>query len=159
MAALFSFEIREALRYLNEPDFYLHSEEIDEEAGKIWLGAADDTVFRKRGVEFVDGSAPGFAAIVGAAPDPETAKLIVEEYQKRSLYIFLAAQQNDTTVAQQLLQAEADRLEHRIVPFGPHPRPSSPWVLPTVRPWPSAGFSPATTSACCFTTRTASSPL
>ena len=68
MATLFAFEIREALRYLNEPDFYLHSEEIDEENGKIWLGAADDTVFRKRGVEFVDGSAPGFAAIVGAAP-------------------------------------------------------------------------------------------
>jgi acetyl-CoA synthase len=121
MAALFSFEIREALRYLNEPDFYLHSEEIDEEAGKIWLGAADDTVFRKRGVEFVDGSAPGFAAIVGAAPDPETAKLIVEEYQKRSLYIFLAAQQNDTTVAQQLLQAGVQiGWNTRIVPFGPY---------------------------------------
>jgi acetyl-CoA synthase len=39
MATLFAFEIREALRYLNEPDFYLHSEDIDEEAGKIWLGA------------------------------------------------------------------------------------------------------------------------
>ena len=120
MAALFSFEIREALRYLNEPDFYLHSEEIDEEAGKIWLGAADDTVFRKRGVEFVDGSAPGFAAIVGAAPDPETAKMIVEEYQKRSLYIFLAAEHNNTTVAQQLLQAGVQiGWNTRIVPFGP----------------------------------------
>ena len=81
MATLFSFEIREALRYLHEPEFYLHSEDIDEDAGKIWLGAADDTVFRKRGVEFVDGTAPGFAAIVGAAPDPEVAKMIVEEYQ------------------------------------------------------------------------------
>jgi len=121
MAALFSFELREAIRYLNEPDFYLHSEEIDEEAGKIWLGAADDTVFRKRGVEFVDGSAPGFAAIVGAAPDPETAKLIVEEYQKRSLYIFLAAQQNNTSVAQQLLQAGVQiGWNTRIVPFGPY---------------------------------------
>ena len=48
--------------------------------------------FRKRGVEFVDGSAPGFAAIVGAAPNPEIAKMIVEEYQKRNLYIFLARQ-------------------------------------------------------------------
>ena len=121
MAALFSFEIREALRYLNEPDFYLHSEEIDEEAGKIWLGAADDTVFRKRGVEFVDGSAPGFAAIVGAAPDPETAKMIVEDYQKRSLYIFLAAQQNNSTVAQQLLDAGVQiGWNTRIVPFGPY---------------------------------------
>ena len=35
----------------------------------IWLGAANDVIFRKRGVEFVDGTAPGFAAIVGAAPD------------------------------------------------------------------------------------------
>ncbi|MDO8943487.1 MAG: CO dehydrogenase/CO-methylating acetyl-CoA synthase complex subunit beta, partial [Desulfobacterales bacterium] len=121
MAALFSFEIREALRYLNEPDFYLHAEEIDEEAGKIWLGAADDTVFRKRGVEFVDGSAPGFAAIVGAAPDPETAKMIVEGYQKRSLYIFLAAEHNHTTVAQQLLQAGVQiGWNTRIVPFGPY---------------------------------------
>jgi acetyl-CoA synthase len=67
MAALFAFEIEEALRYLNEPDFYLPTEEPDLEAGKIWLGAADDTIMRKRGVEFVDGSAPGFAAIVGRA--------------------------------------------------------------------------------------------
>ncbi|WP_435547473.1 CO dehydrogenase/CO-methylating acetyl-CoA synthase complex subunit [Desulfobacterium sp. N47] len=120
MAALFAFEIQEAIRYLNEPDFYLHSEDIDQEAGKIWLGAADDTVFRKRGVEFVDGSAPGFAAIVGAAPDPETAKLIVEEYQKRSLYIFLAANQNGTTVAEQLLEAGVQiGWNTRIVPFGP----------------------------------------
>jgi acetyl-CoA synthase len=121
MAALFSFELREALRYLNEPDFYLHSEEIDEDAGKIWLGAADDTVFRKRGVEFVDGSAPGFAAIVGAAPDAATAKMIVEEYQKRSLYIFLAAEQNHTSVAQQLLEAKVQiGWNTRIVPFGPY---------------------------------------
>jgi acetyl-CoA synthase len=120
MAALFAFEIDEALRYLEEPDFYLHSEDIDEDAGKIWLGAADDTVFRKRGVEFVDGSAPGFAAIVGSAPDPETAKMIVEEYQLKSLYIFLAANQNGTTVAQQLLDAGIQiGWGTRIVPFGP----------------------------------------
>jgi acetyl-CoA synthase len=120
MAALLAFEIEEALRYLEEPDFYLHSEDIDEEAGKIWLGAADDTVFRKRGVEFVDGTAPGFAAVVGAAPDPETAKMIVEEYQKRSLYIFCAANQNGTTVIEQLLQAGVQvGWNTRIVPFGP----------------------------------------
>ncbi len=120
MATLLAFEIREALRYLNEPDFYLHSEEPDIEAGKIWLGAADDTVFRKRGVEFVDGSAPGFAAIVGAAPDPEIAKMIVEDYQKRSLYIFLAAGHNNTSVAQQLIEAGVQiGWNTRIVPFGP----------------------------------------
>ena len=120
MAALLAFEIEEAIRYLEQPDFYLHSEEPDMEAGKIWLGAADDTVFRKRGVEFVDGSAPGFAAIVGAAPDPEIAKMIVEEYQRRSLYIFCAANQNGTTVIEQLIEAGVQvGWNTRIVPFGP----------------------------------------
>ena len=98
MAALLAFEIKEGLRYLNEPDFYHVSEECDPENGKLWLGAAEDTVFRKRGVEFVDGSAPGFAAIVGAAPTPEIAKDIIEEYQKRSIYVFLAANHNGTSV-------------------------------------------------------------
>jgi acetyl-CoA synthase len=120
MAALFAFEIEEALRYLEEPDFYLPAEEVDEEAGKIWLGAADDTIMRKRGVEFVDGSAPGFAAIVGSAPDAETAKMIVEEYQRRSLYIFCAANQNGTTVIEQLREAGVQvGWNTRIIPFGP----------------------------------------
>ncbi|MBW1711520.1 MAG: CO dehydrogenase/CO-methylating acetyl-CoA synthase complex subunit beta, partial [Deltaproteobacteria bacterium] len=81
MAAIFAEEIVEAIRYVEDPDFYYVSEECDPENGKLWLGAADDVVFRKRGVEFVDGTAPGFAAIVGAAPDIETAKKIAEEYQ------------------------------------------------------------------------------
>ena len=120
MAALFAFELEEALRYLEDPDFYLPSEEVDEEAGKIWLGAADDTVMRKRGVEFVDGSAPGFAAIVGSAPSPEIAKMIVEEYQRRSLYIFCAANQNGTTVIDQLREVDVQvGWNTRIVPFGP----------------------------------------
>lgn len=120
IAALFAFEIQEAIRYLDQPDFYYVSEETDPENGKIWLGAAEDTIFRKRGVEFVDGSAPGFVAIVGAAPSPEIAKKIVEEYQKRSIYIFLAANQNGTSVAQQLVQAGVEiGWNTKIVPFGP----------------------------------------
>jgi len=120
MAAVLAFEIKEALRYLNEPDFYLHSEDVDLDAGKIWLGAADDVVLRKRGVEFVDGSAPGFAAIVGAAPSPEIAKAIVEEYQLKNLYVFLAANHNGTSVAEQLIEADVQiGWGTRIVPFGP----------------------------------------
>ncbi|MDP2646820.1 MAG: acetyl-CoA decarbonylase/synthase complex subunit alpha/beta, partial [Desulfobacterales bacterium] len=120
MAALFAFEIKEALRILREPDFYLSQEDPDIEAGKIWVGPADDTILRKRGVEFVDGSAPGFAAIVGAAPSPEIAKLIVEDYQKRSLYIFCAARHNNTSVIEQLIDAGVQiGWNTRIVPFGP----------------------------------------
>ncbi|MDI6756051.1 MAG: acetyl-CoA decarbonylase/synthase complex subunit alpha/beta, partial [Thermodesulfobacteriota bacterium] len=120
MAAILAEEIVEAIRYVEDPNFYLVSEDIDEAAGKIWLGAAEDTVFRKRGIQFVDGSAPGFAAIVGAAPDPETAKWIAEEYQKRNLYVFMAANQNGTTFSEQLLQAGVQiGWNTRLVPFGP----------------------------------------
>ncbi len=120
MAAIFAYEIKEALRILDDPDFYIPQEDPDIEAGKIWVGPADDTILRKRGVEFVDGSAPGFAAIVGAAPDPEIAKMIVEDYQKRSLYIFCAANHNGTTVIEQLMKAGVQiGWNTRIVPFGP----------------------------------------
>ncbi len=120
MAAIFSYEIIEAIRILNEPDFYIHAEDPDIENGKLWVGPADDIVLRKRGVEFVDGSAPGFAAIVGAAPDPETAKMIVEDYQKRNLYIFCAANHNGQTVIEQLIEAGVQvGWNTRIVPFGP----------------------------------------
>ena len=161
MATMFCFEIQEALNYINYPDFYLPTaEEIDEDAGKIWLGAADDVIMRKRGVEFVDGSAPGFAAIVGAAPDPETAKKIVEDYQQKNLYIFLAANQNGTTCAEQLMEAGVKiGWGTGSCPSGrTSPPRSSPWASPTGRPWPSAGCSPGTTRTSFCTTRTASSP-
>ncbi len=120
MAAIFAYEISEALRIVREPDFYLPQEDPDLEGGKIWLGPADDVVFRKRGVEFVDGTAPGFAAIVGAAPTSEIAKQIVEEYQRRNLYIFCAAKHNGTSVIDQLLEQNVQiGWGTRIVPFGP----------------------------------------
>ena len=120
MAGIIAYEIKEALRYLNDPDFYIHAEDPDIEAGKLWVGAADDTVLRKRGVEFVDGSAPGFAAIVGSAPDKEIAKMILEDYQKKSLYIFCAANHNNTTLVEQAIEAGMQvGWNTRIVPFGP----------------------------------------
>jgi len=120
MAGIIAYEIIEAIRYLNEPDFYLHAEDPDIENGKLWTGAADDTIFRKRGVEFVDGSAPGFAAIVGSAPDPETAKMIIEDYQQRGLYMFLAANHNGTTLIEQLIEAKVQiGWSTRIACFGP----------------------------------------
>ena len=51
-AALFACEVIEACKYLIGPN------PVD----GIWLGAANDVIMRERGIEFVDGSAPGFAA-------------------------------------------------------------------------------------------------
>jgi acetyl-CoA synthase len=121
MAALFAEEIVEAIRYVEDPDFYQpEAEDPDVENGKVWLGAADDAIMRKRGVEFVDGTAPGFAAIVGAAPDSATAKKIAEEYQLKTIYVFMAANQNGTTFAEQLLEENVQiGWNTRLVPFGP----------------------------------------
>ncbi len=109
MATLFAEEIIEACKYLIGPN------PVDD----IWLGAADDVVLRERGIQFVDGSAPGFAAIVGAAPDVETAVSIARKCQERSLYVFMAGHNNGTTFAEQLVEGGVELgWETRLVPFG-----------------------------------------
>lgn len=118
MASLFNYEIYEAIRYLEEPDFYLPAEDPTED--KLWLGAADDVILRKRGVEFVDGTAPGFAAVVGSAPTKEIAAEMALELQKKNLYVFMAANYNGTTFSQQLREAGVQvGWPTRLVPFGP----------------------------------------
>ena len=120
MAAILAEEIAEAIRYVEDPDFYTTEEDPDTGAGQLWVGAAHDVIMRKRGIEFVDGSAPGFAAIVGAAPDPETAKFIAEEYQKKNLYVFMCANQGGTTFTEQLIEAGVQiGWNTRLVPFSP----------------------------------------
>jgi acetyl-CoA synthase len=123
LATLFAEEIFEAIRYVEDPDFYVGGEEVyDKGATKFWTGAADDTVMRKRGIEFVDGSAPGFAAIVGSAPSVQEAVDLVLEYQKKNLYIFCAARdiEGKTSVPEQLLEAGVQiGWPTRIVPYSP----------------------------------------
>ncbi len=123
LATLFAEEIVEAIRILENPDFYIGGEEVIEKgAANIWLGPADDTIMRKRGIEFVDGSAPGFAAIVGSAPNVQEAVDLVLEYQKKNLYIFCAARdvEGKTSVPEQLLEAGVQiGWPTRIVPFSP----------------------------------------
>ncbi len=118
MAAFFAEECEEAIRYIEEPDFYLSAEEPDE--AHPWLGAADDIILRKRGVEFVDGTAPGFAAILGAAPSKEIASEIALELQKKNLYVFMASEDHGTCFAKQLVEAGVQvGWNTRLVPFGP----------------------------------------
>ncbi len=118
MATFFVEEIAEAITYLEYPDRYVTGE--DPTDGKIWLGAASDLIFRKRGVEFVDGTAPGFAAIVGAAPDKETAAKIALELQEKNLYVFMCGEHNGKRFAEQLVEAGIQiGWPTRLVPFGP----------------------------------------
>jgi acetyl-CoA synthase len=110
MATLFAEEVIEACKYLIGPP----------PVQDIWLGAADDIILRERGIQFVDGTAPGFAAIVGAAPDVETAVTIARKLQERSLYVFMCAHNNGTSFSQQLVEGGVQLgWETRLVPFGP----------------------------------------
>jgi acetyl-CoA synthase len=109
MATLFAFEIIEACKYLIGPN----------PVNGIWLGAASDVILRERGIEFVDGSAPGFAAVVGAAPTKEDAVRIARELQEKNLYTFIAGNTNGVSFAEQLEEAGVQTgWETRLVPFG-----------------------------------------
>ncbi|MDR3645083.1 MAG: CO dehydrogenase/CO-methylating acetyl-CoA synthase complex subunit beta, partial [Clostridia bacterium] len=109
VAALFACEVIEACKYVIGPN------PID----GIWLGAATDVIMRERGIEFVDGTAPGFAAITGAAPDNKTAVKIAKELQQKNLYVFMAGCTDGKQFAEQLAE-EGVQLgwETRLVPFG-----------------------------------------
>lgn len=100
MATLFAEEIIEAIKYLDDPDLYVTGAEPT--ADNIWLGAANDVILRERGIEFVDGTAPGFAAIVGAAPTNEWAVRIARELQEKNLYVFMSADNDGVSMAEQL---------------------------------------------------------
>jgi len=118
MITFWAEELIEAIRYLETPDFYVRGEDVTD--SNIWLGAADDVIMRKRGVEFVDGTAPGFAAILGAAPTAEIAKDIAEELQKKNLYVFMAGSHNGQTFSRQLVEAGVQiGWGTRLVSFGP----------------------------------------
>ncbi|MBI4712877.1 MAG: CO dehydrogenase/CO-methylating acetyl-CoA synthase complex subunit beta [Planctomycetes bacterium] len=118
MAALFADEIIESLKYLQDPLPYTVMENCPED-GNFWLGAADDVIMRKRGIEFVDGTAPGFAACVGACPSTEVAVKIARELQEKNLYVFMSASNNGKSMADQLREAGVQMgWETRLVPFG-----------------------------------------
>jgi acetyl-CoA synthase len=118
MATFFAEEIVEAIRYLENPNCYVTGE--DPTDGNIWLGAASDLIFRKRGVEFVDGTAPGFAAIVGAAPDAATAAKISLELQEKNLYVFMCGENGGKRFSEQLVEAGIQiGWPTRLVSFGP----------------------------------------
>ncbi|HZJ03130.1 MAG TPA: acetyl-CoA decarbonylase/synthase complex subunit alpha/beta [Thermoleophilia bacterium] len=111
MAALWLAEVIEALKYVGVGPSPTEG---------IWLGFADDVIMRQRGVEFVDGSAPGFAAVTGAAPDVETAVALAREMQGKYLYVFMAGESRGTTFAEQLVEGGVEiGWDTRLVPFGP----------------------------------------
>jgi len=108
VATLFAEEMIMALRYLNGT-----------EPQQDCNGFFTDTIMRTLGIQLVDGRMPGFAAILGAAPDSKTAVKIVRELQKRSILIFAGSSVNGTSIIDQL-KAEGVQMgwEPYVVPYG-----------------------------------------
>lgn len=109
IATLWAEEIIEAIKYIDGPS----------PVEGIWLGAASDVIIRERGIEFVDGTAPGFAACVGACKDNKTAVRIARELQEKNIYVFMSASTDGKSMAEQLAEEGVDLgWDTRLVPFG-----------------------------------------
>ncbi len=108
MSTLFCEEIIVALRYL-----------YGQEPQKDCNGFFTDTIMRSLGIQLVDGRLPGFAAILGAAPDNKTAVKIVRELQERSILTFVGSSVNGRSIIDQLLEENVQMgWDNYIVPYG-----------------------------------------
>ncbi|MFH1854739.1 MAG: acetyl-CoA decarbonylase/synthase complex subunit alpha/beta [Candidatus Omnitrophota bacterium] len=108
VSTLLCEEIIMALRYL-----------YGQEPQKDCNGFFSDTILRTLGIQLVDGRMPGFAAILGAAPDNKTAVYIVRELQKRSIMTFVGSNVNGRSIIDQLLEENVEMgWDTYIVPYG-----------------------------------------
>ena len=108
IATLLAEEIIVALRYLD-----------GEEPQPDCNGFFSDTILRTLGIQLVDGRMPGFVAILGAAPDVDTAVMVVRELQKRSLLCFVGSSTNGVSIIDQLKEADVEMgWDTYIVPYG-----------------------------------------
>ena len=108
MSTLFCEEIIVALRYL-----------YGQEPQKDCNGFFTDTIMRSLGIQLVDGRMPGFAAILGAAPDNKTAVEIVRQLQERNILMFVGSSVNGRSIIDQLLEENVQMgWDNYIVPYG-----------------------------------------
>ncbi|MDB4349346.1 acetyl-CoA decarbonylase/synthase complex subunit alpha/beta [Omnitrophica bacterium] len=108
IATLLGEEVIVALRYL-----------YGKEPQPDCNGFFTDTILRTLGIQLVDGRMPGFAAILGAAPDNKTAVEIVRELQKRNILAFVGSNVNGRSIIDQLKEEKVDMgWDNYIVPYG-----------------------------------------
>jgi len=108
IATLLAEEIIAVLRYFR-----------DEEPQEGCNGFFTDTILRTLGIQLVDGRMPGFAAILGAAPDADTAVEIVREFQKRNIMVFAGSSTGGISIVDQLAEKNVQMgWDTYIVPYG-----------------------------------------
>ncbi len=107
-AVLLAGEIALGLRYLT-----------GEEPQKDCPGFFSDDILRTLGIQLVDGRMAGFACLLGAAPDPETAVEIVRGFQKRNILIFAGGESGGVSIIDQLKEKKvAMGWDNYLVPYG-----------------------------------------
>jgi len=112
VATLYAFETIEGVRFAK-------GEQPENKDGFQWNGPINDSQMRSWGIQLVDGTMPGFAAMVGAAKTNEIAVKLVRECQAMGQLVLLFADNNGRTVADQLREEGVDMgYDHLIVPFG-----------------------------------------
>ncbi|MBL7081835.1 MAG: CO dehydrogenase/CO-methylating acetyl-CoA synthase complex subunit beta [Candidatus Omnitrophica bacterium] len=108
IATLLAEEIIMAIRYL-----------YGQEPQKDCVGFFTDTIMRSLGIQLVDGRMPGFAAILGAAPDNQTAVEIVRQLQERNILIFAGSNVAGRSIIDQLIEENVQMgWDNYIVPYG-----------------------------------------
>ncbi|MFH1678028.1 MAG: CO dehydrogenase/CO-methylating acetyl-CoA synthase complex subunit beta, partial [Candidatus Omnitrophota bacterium] len=108
IAALLAEEIIMVLRYL-----------YNQEPQKDCNGFFTDTIMRSLGIQLVDGRMPGFAAILGAAPDNQTAVEIIRGLQQRNILIFVGSNTAGRSIIDQLIEEDVQMgWDNYIVPYG-----------------------------------------
>lgn len=86
----------------------------------LWLGPASDEIVRSHGKRLIDGTATGFAVLVGGAPSSQTAKNIAQELKDHGFYVFLVGRDNGISMAEQLAE-DGIKLgwDEGLIPLGP----------------------------------------
>lgn len=108
IATLLATELIMAMRYVE-------GKEPQADCGGFYT----DTILRTLGIQLVDGRMPGFAAVLGAAPDVETAVYVVRELQKRNILTFVGSNVNGVSIIDQLQEGGVQMgWDTYIVPYG-----------------------------------------
>jgi len=108
IATLLGEELIMALRYLYE-------QEPQEDCN----GFFTDTILRTLGIQLVDGRMPGFAAVLGAAPNSKIAVDVVRDLQKRNILTFVGSSTDGVSIIDQLKEEKIEMgWDTYIVPYG-----------------------------------------
>lgn len=112
MATLFAEEAIKGIQYAK-------GEQPEVRNGYKWNGPVDDVQVRSWGVAMVDGTMPGFAALLGPAKNNQIAVKLVRELQSKGLLVFMAGNVNGRTLVDQLLEEGVELgYDTFTIPFG-----------------------------------------